>query len=237
MVAGEKLPQEGGGQGGGFCVGERAPGTLFELDEAQVRQADDDVAAVDQELAVDGVGMAGGHAHPEMGKVDLVFLSGQPPAHHKRLNQFRHHFGDPFLADIVNAGWLPRAYFEAVGGPGGGRGILAFSVTFIFVDGSGNPTDINGDNYLDTALNEVYYNDTFGDSSDDRVGNPWGINIPLPGIDVQTVVLHENGHSLEVGHFGPPPDAVMNPVFAGIRQSLFPIDQAGMCIVWRSWPK
>ena len=146
-------------------------------------------------------------------------------------------FGDPFLADIVNAGWLPRAYFEAVGGPGGGRGILAFSVTFIFVDGSGNPTDINGDNYLDTALNEVYYNDTFGDSSDDRVGNPWGINIPLPGIDVQTVALHENGHSLEVGHFGPPPDAVMNPVYAGIRQSLFPIDQAGMCIVWGSWPK
>lgn len=146
--------------------------------------------------------------------------------------------GDPFLADIVNAGWLPRAYFEAVGGPGGGRGILAFSVTFIFVDdNSGNPTDINGDNYLDTALNEVYYNNTFGDPGDDRAGNPWGINEQLPGIDVGTVVLHENGHSLEVGHFGPPPDAVMNPVYAGIRQSLFPIDQAGMCIVWRSWPK
>jgi hypothetical protein len=27
-------------------------------------------------------------------------------------------FGNPFLADIVNAGWLPRAFFEAVGGPG-----------------------------------------------------------------------------------------------------------------------
>jgi hypothetical protein len=39
-------------------------------------------------------------------------------------------FGNPFLADIVSAGWLPRAFFEAVGGPGGGRGILAFSVTF-----------------------------------------------------------------------------------------------------------
>jgi hypothetical protein len=145
--------------------------------------------------------------------------------------------GNPFLADIVNAGWLPRAFFEAVGGPGGGRGILAFSVTFIFLDGSGNPSDINGDNYLDTALNEVYYNNTFGDPGDDRAGNRWGINIQLPGIDVGTVALHENGHSLEIGHFGPPPDAVMNPVYAGIRQSLFPIDQAGMCIVWKSWPK
>ncbi len=115
-------------------------------------------------------------------------------------------FGNPFLADIVNAGWLPRAFFEAVGGPGGGRGILAFSVTFIFTDADDNPTDINGDNYLDTALNEVYYNDTFGNPNNDRVGNPWGINIVLPGIDVETVALHENGHSLGLGHFGPPPD-------------------------------
>lgn len=145
-------------------------------------------------------------------------------------------FGNPFLADIVNAGWLPRAFFEAVGGPGGGRGILAFSVTFIFVDDDGNLTDINGDNYLDTALNEVYYNDTFGDRRDDRVGNPWGINVALPGIDVETVALHENGHSLCIGHFGPPPDAVMNPVYAGIRQFPLPADEAGMQTVWSSWP-
>ena len=147
-------------------------------------------------------------------------------------------FGDPFLADIVNAGWLPRAFFEAVGGPGGGRGILAFSVTFIFVDDvTGAPTDINGDNRLDTALNEVYYNNTFGDPGDDRAGNPWGINVALPGIDVETVALHENGHSLGVGHFGPPPSAVMNPIYAGIRQSPLSVDSAGMCSVWASWPK
>ncbi len=144
-------------------------------------------------------------------------------------------FGNPFLADITSAGWLPRAFFEAVGGPGGGRGILAFSVTFIFVSG-GVPTDINGDNYLDTALNEVYYNNTFGQAGTDRVGNPWGINVALPGIDVETVALHENGHSLGIGHFGPPPDAVLNPVYAGIRQSPFPADQAGMHTVWSSWP-
>jgi Matrixin len=145
--------------------------------------------------------------------------------------------GDPFLADITEAGWLPRAYFEAVGGPGGGRGILAFSVTFIFEDDDGNPTDINGDNRLDTALNEVYYNNTFGDPADDRAGNPWGINVNLPGIDVETVALHENGHSLGIGHFGPPPSAVMNPVYAGINTSPDSIDNSGMCSVWASWPK
>lgn len=146
-------------------------------------------------------------------------------------------FGDPFAADIVNAGFFPRAYFDAVGGPGGGRGILAFSVSFIFTDGAGNPTDINGDNYLDTALNEVYYNDTFGDPSNDRVGNPWGVDVALPGIDIETVGLHENGHSLELGHFGPPPRAVMNPVYSGINQDPDSIDHAGMCAVWGSWPK
>jgi hypothetical protein len=144
--------------------------------------------------------------------------------------------GDPFLADIVEAGWLPRAYFEAVGGPGGGRGILAFSVTFIFTEDDGTPTDINGDNYLDSALNEVYYNDTFGDPGDDRAGNPWAIDAALPAIDVETVALHENGHSLELGHFGPPPTAVMNPVYGGVRHSPLAIDHAGMCAVWSSWP-
>jgi len=146
-------------------------------------------------------------------------------------------FGDPFLADIVEAGWLPKAFFDAVGGPGGGNGILAFSVSFVFTDDLGNPTDINGDNYLDTALNEVYYNDNFGTPGGPRQGNPWGINILLPGIDVETVGLHENGHSLGIGHFGPPPDAVMNPVYAGIRHTPLPIDDGGMCAVWGSWPK
>ena len=145
-------------------------------------------------------------------------------------------FGTLFLADIVEAGWLPRAFFEAVGGPGGGRGILAFTVSFIFVDGNGNPTDINGDNYLDQAFSEIYYNDTFGDPGNDRTGNPWGINQVLPAIDVQTVAFHENGHALDLGHFGPPPDAVMNPVYAGIRHSAYPTDDAGMSAVWGSWP-
>jgi hypothetical protein len=141
------------------------------------------------------------------------------------------------FADITEAGWLPRDFFEAVGGPGGGRGILAFSVSFIFVEEDGEtPTDINGDNRLDTALNEVYYNDTFGDRRDDRAGNPWGIDVALPGIDVETVALHENGHSLGLGHFGPPPDAVMNPVYAGINHEPDSADRAGLCAVWSSWP-
>jgi hypothetical protein len=146
-------------------------------------------------------------------------------------------FGNPFLADIVEAGWLPKAFFDAAGGPGGGDDILAFSISFIFIDGAGNPTDINGDGYIDTALNEVYYNNNFGNPGGTMPGFPWGINLPLPGVDVETIGLHENGHSLGLGHFGPPPAAVMNPVYDGIRQSPLAIDSAGACAVWSSWPK
>jgi len=144
-------------------------------------------------------------------------------------------FGNPFLADIVNAGWLPRAFFGAV--TGAPDNVLAFSVTFIFLTGPGGPpSDINGDNRLDTALNEVYFNDTFGTSGEPRAGNPWGINVNLPGIDVETVGTHEFGHSFGIGHFGPPPNAVMNPRYAGIRQSLLPPDGAAYCINYGSWP-
>ena len=144
-------------------------------------------------------------------------------------------FGNPFLADIVEAGWLPAAFFDAV--TGAPDNVLAFSVSYIFVDDAGNPTDINGDNFLDTALNEVYYNDRFGEPGTPRAGNPWGINIAAPGIDVETVALHENGHSLGLGHNGPPPVSVMNPVYGGIRHAPFAPDHAGMCAVWGSWPQ
>lgn len=147
-------------------------------------------------------------------------------------------YGDPFLADITHAGWLPKEFFEAVGGSDGDYHILGCSVTFIWKwADTGEPTDIDGDNYLDTALNEVYYNDNFGDPDGTCPDNPWVIGEELPGIDVETVALHESGHSLGVGHFGPPPKAVMNPVYAGIRQSPFPVDHASMCTVWGSWPK
>ncbi|MDQ4075698.1 MAG: matrixin family metalloprotease [Chloroflexota bacterium] len=145
-------------------------------------------------------------------------------------------FGNPYLADIVNAGWLPRSFFDAA--TGAPDSVLGFSITFIFVDdATREPTDINGDNYLDTGHNEVYYNDTFGTAGDPRADLPWGIDVALPGIDVETVALHENGHSLGVTHFGPPPDTVMNPVYVGIRQELFPIDHAEMCTVWQWWPQ
>lgn len=126
-------------------------------------------------------------------------------------------FGEPFAADIVHAGWFGQE--AGLFGPD----ILGISVTFIFVDpATGEPTDVDGDQYMDTALNEIYYSDGF----------PWSLDGASGGIDLETVALHEAGHAFGVGHFGSPPEAVMNPAYAGVRRDLFPIDTAGLCTVW-----
>lgn len=135
-------------------------------------------------------------------------------------------FGDYRAADIVHAGWLPAGYFERVTGPGGAETVVAFSVTFIYVDHEGRPTDLDGDGHLDTAHNEIYYNQGFS----------WLAGGNGSGMDVQSVALHEVGHSLGIGHIGPPPTSVMNPVYAGVRSSLEPLDHAAVCSVWASWP-
>ncbi len=119
----------------------------------------------------------------------------------------------------------PPPFFDAVAGPGSGETVLAFSVTFIYVGPDGRPTDVDRDGYLDTAANEIYYNDGFS----------WllaGGN----GMDLETVALHEIGHSLGIGHVGPPLEAAMNPVYAGIERELHPLDRAALCGVWTRWP-
>jgi hypothetical protein len=132
-------------------------------------------------------------------------------------------FGNYRAADVVHAGWLPPDFFERVTGPGGGTSVVALSATFIYVDRNGQPTDFDGDGYLDTAHSEIYYNQGFS----------WLAG----GIDAETVALHEVGHALGIGHIGPPPTAAMNPVYGGRQTNLLPLDHAALCSVWGSWPK
>lgn len=132
-------------------------------------------------------------------------------------------FGNWRAADVVIGGWLPPSFFETVTGEGGGAEVLALSVTFIFADADGEPTDVDQDGYYDVAASEIYFNDGFA----------WQAG---SGIDVETVALHEIGHSLGVGHVDPKQQAAMNPSYTGIRQELKSRDRSPLCPVWASWP-
>jgi hypothetical protein len=131
-------------------------------------------------------------------------------------------------AQITHAGWVEGVLPE---------GILAITFTVGFRDEQGLYSDIDGDGRWDCAFREIYYSDDW----------PWGIDAGYPGIDVESVALHEAGHGLSQGHFGrqfrtprselirSAPRAVMNAGYTGLGQDLRGTDMAGYCGVWSSW--
>ena len=136
--------------------------------------------------------------------------------------------GSPFVfGDVQHAGWRDLNF---------AGGILGVTFTFIFIDGAGNGTDVDGDGRIDTAFREIYYDPSFS-WADDGVTN----------IDVETVALHEAGHGLSQAHFGMvffdnngnlkfAPHAVMNAVYAAPQRTLLGTDEGGHCSNWASWP-
>jgi hypothetical protein len=145
---------------------------------------------------------------------------------------------DPFAADISTVGFLPGFLFDAFLGPGASSSVLGVTWTFVFTDGAGNATDINHDGRDDTAIKEIWYN----------AGFTWSTT-GSGGVDVETVALHEEGHALELGHFGKvtfnlkkgtfhaSPRAVMNAVVLDVLRSPKGTDNGGYCGNWASWPR
>ncbi|MEP6688976.1 MAG: hypothetical protein ABJC36_11560, partial [Gemmatimonadales bacterium] len=151
------------------------------------------------------------------------------------------------VADIIQAGWQPAEFFDALV-PGGSDFILGVTFTFIFVDDQGTadeaddvPTDINGDGKLDTALAEIYYNPTF----------IWTTRGAPNTIDFYSVITHETGHSLGLAHFGKvfitkkdaadglqiadvkyAPKALMNAVYVTGRDEIEGTDNGSFCQIW-----
>ena len=140
-------------------------------------------------------------------------------------------------ADITQAGWLTSAFFNALT-PNGAQFILGVTFTFVFTDDvTEEPTDIDHDGNLDVAFREIYYNRSF----------PWTTDVAQSAnnIDIESVVTHESGHALGLGHFGKvfvdnkgilkfAPRAVMNAVYVSPFRDLAGTDNASYCSVWAS---
>lgn len=169
-------------------------------------------------------------------KADLVKRELLPGVFPSAILSFVGFTSNPFAADISTIGFLPGFLFDVVLGPGAADNVLGVTFTFIFIAGPGGPpTDIDGNGLDDTALKEVWYNDDF----------LWSTG-GSPGIDIESVALHENGHALELGHFGRiavtngrlvvSPRAVMNAIMLGTQRSLLGTDKGALCGQFGSWP-
>ncbi len=101
--------------------------------------------------------------------------------------------GRPYaqVSDIVQAGWQAPSFFTAFAGPSGNN-IIGVTFTFYFVDDTGEPTDIDRNGRADIGLAEIYYNTRFA----------WGNSQAANVVDNYTIITHETGHSLGLGHFG-----------------------------------
>lgn len=205
-------PRRGGGSNITYTT-DQTEGTVDGLTQAQTNAAIDRAMSTWDNvncstLPIDAVGNPG----TDIGVIE--FLNGLG--------------GSPFFfADLTHAGWLPPGILAP--------NVIAVTFTFVWIDGFGNPTDIDNNGLQDVAFREILYNDLF----------TWQIDA---NIDVETVALHEAGHGLSQGHFGKgfvtssngklhfSPRAVMNATYSGVQQDIDQTDNAGHCSIWGQWP-
>jgi len=144
---------------------------------------------------------------------------------------------DP-VADNLFGGWLSPSYFADCLGS---DQILGVTWTFSVPDGA---LGAGFDGYRDRVYTEQYYNSRFA----------WvtsGSTFLGPTEDIESIVLHEVGHTHGLGHFGGPntnqpfklhpngrvfdPEAVMNPFYlGGEKRQLLPTDIAGLHTLYAS---
>jgi hypothetical protein len=145
-------------------------------------------------------------------------------------------------ADIVESGWQLASWFRALAGGVSGNSIIGVTHFVAFVDKKGAYTDIDRNGKADLALAEIYYNDRFY----------WGNGAPNV-VDFYSILTHETGHALGLGHFGKvfvtksdaadgisiddvkyAPYAMMNAVYVTGRNELAGTDNSQFCTIWAS---
>lgn len=143
--------------------------------------------------------------------------------------------GGGIYADITQVGFVDIALFVQQ------PTVLGVTYTFIWLDGGGNPTDIDGNGVFDAALREIYYNDNYNWADDGVLGERGSGHIDFP-----SVAIHEVGHGLSAAHFGSigfngngellgNPRAIMNAIYGGIYRVPSGRDVGSHCSNWAQW--
>jgi hypothetical protein len=146
-------------------------------------------------------------------------------------------------ADIVESGFQKADWFRIVGEGPDGNYILGVTFTLGFTDAAGNETDIDNNHKVDIGLAEIYFNPYFAWTSTGESGF----------IDFYSVMTHETGHSLGLGHFGKlfvtkhdaanglqisdikyAPYAIMNAAYVDGRNEIAGTDHSSFCQIWSS---
>jgi len=142
-------------------------------------------------------------------------------------------------ADVSVVGFIPGEIFESVFGS---PDVLGVTFSFVFSDPvTGEPTKTTRGKE-DKAYAEVWFNDSFR----------WSKGATPTSVDLESVILHEFGHSLNLGHFGIlqqftqadgssklvyQPVNTMNAFYIGeLRNFLGQNDKGNFCEAWGSWP-
>lgn len=163
------------------------------------------------------------------------------------------------LPDITFAGWVSPQFFANLGLPDSlGVGIPIVYGTddttptwgFDVLAEGGDFSDTNGDGKYDKAATEIYFNNAASFVVDDAdLGNT------LFHIDLESIILHELAHALDMDHFGRTKFIidengdlvdilinensvnVMNTNNYFVKRELSGSDAGSFCGTWASWGK
>lgn len=154
-------------------------------------------------------------------------------------------------ADIVHGGFKPRQFFRNIAAffgqpPADGDNIIGITFSFVFEDANGDLTDIDRNKKADLGLSEIFFNSRF-------VYDNSGL-VDLRVIDFFSVIAHESGHAVGLGHLGKifitkhdvsdgslslsevkfAPRALMNAVYFAGRDEIMGTDNSQFCEIWAS---
>ena len=146
--------------------------------------------------------------------------------------------------DIQQLGWYPKQQFWAFtpGDTAAGNSIIGITLSAGFVTPDGKfYTDIDRNGKIDLSRAQILYNNRFY----------WGTSGADNVVDFYSIITHETGHALGLGHFGKlfvtkqatadgiqisdikyAPYAIMNAAYVTGRNEIAGTDRSSFCQIW-----